>query len=238
MANVDLVNKQKFYLGTGVELYIQSQIYMLGYEAYKLSPDFGIDLHVTNKFEHDYNNKDFFNKFLQIKSTPVFGNGKCDFYIDEKDFELITFNVDHYLLLVVCFFESTTDPVSLSPTYLQTDDMLAAMIDSYTKNGFYNSREKKKMLDLYNSNNIDYIWINSNQLKLLKNRDFVKKTTFPDKSVKYVINLEVKDKLIQRISPIKGDWSESIISEVKNLFYLFNDFRYKDRVEGGTIFYE
>lgn len=236
LAKVNNNNKQNFYLGTGVELYFQSQFYMLGYEAYKLNPDFGLDLQVTNKYESEYKQKEQFDKFFQIKSTPSFENGKCEIYLDKSDFDLIVSKENHYLIMAVCNFKSNPEPLSLVHSYEYFSISLDAMLEADFNNGFFNTKEKKKMLDSYNSNIISYVWINSNQLKQLYANNFIKETTFSDGTIKYIFILEISNNSIIGLYSNKTNHYDFIISEVRNLFYIFNDFRNCEKVKNGTIF--
>ena len=40
---------ESFYMGNAAENKIMSELFFLGYEAFKLNPDIGLDILVTNK---------------------------------------------------------------------------------------------------------------------------------------------------------------------------------------------
>ncbi|MGL4484816.1 MAG: hypothetical protein ACRCUS_07685 [Anaerovoracaceae bacterium] len=66
------MNYENGYIGLGAEYYVSSLFYRLGYEASKLSIDFGFDLSFSNCLkEHTKNSTDFIHYLIQVKSRQV-----------------------------------------------------------------------------------------------------------------------------------------------------------------------
>ena len=81
-------NYRQFYFGTGVEYFFISQFYMMGVEAYKLNPDIGYDICVTNKGNARFKGDKSIDYFVQVKSAILVKNKTC-FWIKKEDFEIL-----------------------------------------------------------------------------------------------------------------------------------------------------
>jgi len=102
------------YTGLGVEHYTISQLLLLGYEAYKMTADFGFDIITSNQMKKSYQKEDIQEaKYLQIKSRIITpddyenynGNGKVErkktdifFGIKKENFEIICAEPNAYVV--------------------------------------------------------------------------------------------------------------------------------------------
>jgi hypothetical protein len=75
------------YFGIGGEHYVMGNFLMRGYEAIKLSPDFGYDIHVTNKnMVMKGEQTENISLYLQVKTRlvlPQASNTVVEFYVDK-----------------------------------------------------------------------------------------------------------------------------------------------------------
>lgn len=129
MKNNDAVFFEKLYLGLGIEYYTIANLFLLGYEAYKMPADFGFDVIASNQMARSFKNVcDKETKLLQIKSRTICaedyivvntpsGNRMCvdkEFYIQRSAFEKISKEPTAYI--VFYFVEKQSDQFTI-PCY-------------------------------------------------------------------------------------------------------------------------
>lgn len=88
-----------FYLGAAAEAMFAGEMYLLGYEAAKFSPDFGIDFSVTNAARHKFYSEPAKSSQIQVKSTLGY-KGNAKIFIDRDDFHYLCESPNRYL---VCY---------------------------------------------------------------------------------------------------------------------------------------
>lgn len=107
---------ENFYLGNATEFWIASQLYFHGFEASKYSPDFGIDLVVTNAARAKFRGEELWTKFLQIKSTFLVG-GKAKIYMNPEELEFLCSTPN-----IACVFCLVTPHIKAQPRSFDRGD--------------------------------------------------------------------------------------------------------------------
>ena len=88
-----------FYMGAAAESMFAGEMYLLGYEAAKFSPDFGIDFLVTNAARQKFYDEAERTAQVQVKST--FGhNGRATIFVGEEDLHYLCESPRRFL---VCY---------------------------------------------------------------------------------------------------------------------------------------
>lgn len=107
------------YFGLGAEYLVTGELFMAGYEAFKLPADFGLDLVVTAQKDVSFRSRDGGARppfVLQVKSRQIRSfsensmgrlEASARVFLKEDDWELITGDENAYLVCVLIF---TDDP--------------------------------------------------------------------------------------------------------------------------------
>lgn len=235
-------NYKNFYYGAGSEHYFISKFYMLGYEAYKLSPDIGYDLLVTNKVKELYEGHDKLDFYVQVKSS-IMVKEITSFWIERENFASLIKDPAAFLLLA--FYEPVfkVDPKSFDYFYMLSDmpwsdeidkDIMQLNISDYHSM----SSEERNRLFKFNDFNYEYLWMNSKQISKLNDEAFfcdISKNGIDYKALYINRNRETND---LSVTNLKNKCNYAVVPEIRNLYYLVNDCKSKPELNKGKILWE
>lgn len=170
-------NYEKFYFGEASEKYIQSELYSLGYEALKTSPDIGYDLLVTNCARTKFLGEPSRQYNIQIKSRVCMEKPVC-FFVDEEDYDYLLKDENGYLICVLCIPDISNGRENITVYREQISKTIDNMCEEFekevVKNEEYLSLQflKEKQIP-YIGYTRKYVGFNNAQLERLKNEKIV-----------------------------------------------------------------
>lgn len=190
---ITIENYRNFYFGTSAEFQIMSEVFLLGHEASKLTPDAGFDLIVTNKARQRFENSKPSCFYLQIKFAFEIDKN-IRFYINRNEFDLLC--ADDSAVAVFCYAqpEIAYDPRSFDQRHIQSDmhweqqnqkDFDRLVYDSKWSPPYGNDLLKKHIKNgsvEIRRTATRYFWLNNKQLQrakceqaftLIKNKDLL-----------------------------------------------------------------
>lgn len=235
-------NYKNFYYGTGSEYYFISKFYMLGYEAYKLNPDIGYDLLVTNKAKELHEGQEKVDFCVQVKSS-IMVKENTSFWIEMENF--VTLINDPTAVLLLAYYEPVfkVDPKSFDYFYMLSDFPWSDDIDKEIMQQNimdYHSMtiEERNRIFRFNDFNYEYLWINSKQINRLNDEAYFYDISRNGKDYKALnINRDRETNNLSIINP-KNKCNYGVVPEIRNLYYLVNDCRSKAELIKGKCLWE
>ncbi|WP_298694461.1 hypothetical protein [uncultured Sulfuricurvum sp.] len=226
---------ESFYMGNAAENKIMSELFFLGYEAFKLNPDIGLDILVTNKAFSQFHKITQIQHYLQVKSTFLI-NGTATFSLTDDDLNFLSNGLD--VTTVFCYIqpiiEATADSYSRGD-YEPWRNALEAEGESI----FYGSKDFKELKKTNCLSSLDfkgfqmgYIWFNSAQL-LRAQEENIFSPWVSDKNVK-MQSITIKLNEISNCITIND---QSVIPEIRNIYYLLKESSTKKRLTNGDFLF-
>lgn len=221
-----------FYMGAAAEAMFAGEMYLLGYEAAKYSPDFGIDFSITNAARQKFYNEPAKSAQIQIKST-FSHKGRARVTIGEDDFSYICESSRRFL--VVYIFQDFYKPVDPDSANVRPDmaeqacqrDMASQETHLMENYGPEIKREDPRTVFEFRYQNRTVFWLNGKQLAYgLKKSDW--KECGSDK---LTVELTVRDSGVL----LNGDW---IFPELLDLEYIMSSPSSEYAFEAGKYSYE
>lgn len=157
------------YFGIGGEYLVMSDFIMRGFEAVKITPDFGYDVLVTNK--HKFLTQQVATEeelYLQVKTRLTYPDAKethLDVYIEKNNFSYLLSDEKSHLVIVTVKGVLVSDSWSEDPT--QT-------LDANAMSGTQRNLDKSHYQ--YFEPHY-YIWLDHYDLKHLHNHNFTSEST-------------------------------------------------------------
>jgi hypothetical protein len=153
------------YFGMGGEYYVMGNFFMRGYEAIKLSPDFGYDIHVTNKYMvMSGRQTENINLYLQVKTRlvlPQASNTVVTFYVDKDSLTQMISDDSAFLVCVMMKGVIPFDSFNFDP--LHTWDL----------NEFHDQQYDLDKSLYRDFEPYGYFWLSNNDLAYLQSNDFL-----------------------------------------------------------------
>ena len=231
------LNYENFFLGNATELWIASHIYLNGFEANKISPDFGIDLMVTNAARSKFKDEELTTRFLQIKSA-FFIKDQAKIYLDSEEFEFLTSRND--LSTVFCLLNPLIEghPQSFNRGDFEPwRESLEAQLDQMTYDDHFNTKKKSdgclSALD-FKGFFMEYFWMNSSQLKKSADEFFWSDVIIDSKPLKV---LTIK-KMDQDLQLVKSTGESNLVREVRNIYYWLNHNESSAKLTDGAFLFD
>ncbi len=224
-------NFENFYLGSGAEHKIISEIFLHGFEAHKFNPDIGIDLLVTNKAFCQFHDAEEISHHIQIKSTFLI-DGKARFFINSEELDFL--KSDKRTTTVFCYF---------SP-------IIAAEPKSFDRGDFepwWEKEEASFMRHLYETEfreikkegclskldfkgfNMSYIWLNNTQLNRAIDEGFI------FHSHENLYKLTITERREEATTILGKKENGHPIPEIKNIYYLLKNSKTSGRLYHGDF---
>ncbi|MCY7973740.1 hypothetical protein P8843_06540 [Bacillus inaquosorum] len=193
MRNSNFYNN--LYFGIGGEHLVMSDFLMRGFEAVKITPDFGYDILVTNK--HKLLTKqaeEEIQLYLQVKTRliyPAASSTDLDILIEKKNYSYLLSDKDSYLVIVTVKGVLANDSWSEDP--LQTFDF--NVISDSQRN------LDRSIYQYFIPHN--FTWLNHNDLKYLDDNNFISECNI--NGVQY---LKIRYDINNRIYDNKNEYHE------------------------------
>ncbi|MED0772209.1 hypothetical protein [Bacillus siamensis] len=153
------------YFGIGGEHLVMSDFIMRGFEAVKITPDFGYDILVTNKHKLlTKQTEEEIQLYLQVKTRLIYpeaSNTDLNIFIEKKNYSYLLSDKNSYLVIVTVKGVLANDTWSEDP--LQTYDF-NAISDS--------QRNLDRSIYQYFIPH-NFTWLNHDDLKYLDNNNFI-----------------------------------------------------------------
>lgn len=224
-------NFENFYLGSGAEHKITSEIFLHGFEAHKFNPDIGIDLLVTNKASCQFHETEEISHHLQIKSTFLI-NGEARFFI--KDDELNFLKADKRTTVVFCYFSpiiaaepKSFDRGDFEPWWEKEE---ASFMRHLYETEFRNIKKEGCLSKLdFKGFKMNYIWLNNAQLNRAIDEGFI------FNSHENLHKLTLTEKHDEPVTILSNEQNGYPISEIKNIYYLLKGSKSSDRLHHGDF---
>lgn len=241
---IDSNNYRKFYFGTGTEYYFLSKFYMMGFEAYKLNPDIGYDLQVSNTAKCLYEKKEKVEFNIQIKSS-ILVKEYTEFWISDKDFSMILNDEIGIILCSIYKPSMKGDPNSFyydrnNNTWEKhlEEGFMNTFIEDYHK---YNVEDRDRIFKFVDFN-FKYFWLNRIHLRRLLDENFI--SEFEKDNIKYKkikIQTNFEDNTIRllgndRMSEDESYYSNVLVDEIRSIYYLMNDCQSTEKLKEGKMF--
>lgn len=159
-----------FYMGAAAESMFAGEMYLLGYEAAKFSPDFGIDFSITNAARQKFYDETAKLAQVQVKSTFAY-NGIAKIFIGCDDFHFICNSPERFL---VCYiFYDFFKPVDADSANYRADPVELACqkdIAEYESRlmeseGAEIKRDDPRVIFEFRYRKRTAFWLNGDQLK-------------------------------------------------------------------------
>jgi len=239
---LDKNNFEQFYLGNAAEHKIMSDLFFLSLESHKLNPDIGLDLLVTNKAICQFKNAKEIQHYLQIKST-FYINNCAKFYISENELKYLrdTDDVSTVFCYITPLIEETAKSFDRGDFEPWRESLDAEGEYHLYHNNFHEIKKDGCLSALdFKGFEMKYIWLNNKQLNTSFKDGYFKKLNKKNNSdqLYYLELASDEDNMLTIVNnnttPIE---SETLISEVQNLYYLFNHSQTKDRLDGGDYLF-
>jgi len=192
------------YFGIGGEHYVMGNFIMRGYEAVKLSPDFGYDIHVTNKhMVMNGRESEDESYYLQVKTRLIIPSSPdkiVKFFIEEKS---LTQMISDKSAILVCVMVRGIIPFdSFDHDPLHTIDMNEISgSQSNLDKSFYSDFE------VYNK-----IWLSNLDLNYLKQNNFLGDHYIDGDHYK-IINYNFENATILRVEEREDKYCDLFITE-------------------------
>lgn len=229
-------NYENFFLGTAAEFRIASEVYFHGFEASKCTPDFGVDLVVTNAARVRFKGEEPSSHHLQIKSTFVINNA-ATFYLSTQELKYLRSRSE-----VTTVFCCVTPQIVGHPQSFDRGDFepwrpaLEAELDQQIYDRHFAELRKQhgclSALD-FKGFGFEYFWLNVKQL----NRSFDEKCweilSFPDGEVAK-LGVRIEDGAIELGSP---EDSLRLVRETSSLYYCLKPNASTERLDAGAFAY-
>ncbi|MEC1406958.1 hypothetical protein [Bacillus halotolerans] len=209
MRNSNFYNN--LYFGIGGEHLVMSDFLMRGFEAVKITPDFGYDILVTNK--HKLLTKqaeEEIQLYLQVKTRliyPAASSTDLDILIEKKNYSYLLSDKDSYLVIVTVKGVLANDSWSEDP--LQTFDF--NVISDSQRN------LDRSIYQYFIPHN--FTWLNHNDLKYLDNNNFISECNI--NGVQY---LKIRYDINNRIYDNKNEYHE--LSDSRTSLFSMTDMNY------------
>lgn len=216
-------NYENFFLGAAAEYRIASEIYFHGFEATKYTPDFGIDLGVTNAAQMHLKGASARSHALQIKAAFVL-NGSARFYMRGEDMTHVIGRDD-----MSCVFCCVTPHIQAHPQSFHRGDFepwrssLDAEMDQRAfDQDFAALRKQHGCLSAIDFKGFDfeYFWFNARQLKRSVDDGYWAPAAWAGEDVQH-LQVVLDGDAIEIASP-RGDRLR-LVPEVRNLYFLLKD---------------
>ncbi|KAF1071791.1 MAG: hypothetical protein GAK45_00412 [Pseudomonas citronellolis] len=229
-------NYENFYLGTGAELQVMSELFLLGVEAHKLNPDIGTDLLVTNKAAQRYRDAAPCEYHVQVKSTFLV-NQAASFYIAAD--ELAALAADARTVLVLCY---ASPLIQAEPQSFERGDNepwweaeMASLDQHVYATDFVNAKRSGCLSTLdFKRLHLSYLWLNQRQLQRALQEGYFQDAAWADTPL-----CQLKLSLDEYGPTLHGAEDDGRpVAEIRNLYYLLKPSRGQHRLEGGDFLYE
>lgn len=230
---------KKYYYGTSAELFIQSEIYAFGYEAYKAQPDIGYDIcaHNSALVKFCQAPRQTFN--IQVKAHLVNSN-KINFWISPEDLELLASDDTGVFVGVLmkpnvgrmwnsfCYSNHRESSIIIDNSI--SDDAEQYQLSQDSKISFNNVDGKYNVVS-YDRN---YFWLSSNHINRLLCEGFFSETDYKGKKYKE-LTVILDNNSIAFQNSCGNQYFLSC--EMKSIKYLLNpDVACKDDLNQGKLF--
>jgi len=231
------LNYENFFLGNAAEFWIASQVYFNGFEASKLSPDFGIDLLITNAARSKFKDEALSSRLLQIKSSFLVA-GEAKIHVDPNELDYLASRAE--LATVFCFF---TPVIEGHPQSFDRGDFepwresLDAQIDQMNYDAhFHVNKRTNGCLSAFDFKgfSFDYFWLNSVQLARSIEEHFWTDSKFQGKSVKTLSVIKHDAQILIQ----KNSEQCMLIGEVQNLYYWLNNNKSSYKLSCGAFIFD
>jgi len=227
---------ESFYMGNAAENKIMSELFFLGYEAFKLNPDIGLDILVTNKAFSQFHKIPQIQHYLQVKSTFLI-NDTATFSLTQDDLDFLSNELD--VTTVFCYIQPIIE--ATADSYSRGDhEPWRNALDAEAECIIYGSESFKELKKTNCLSSLDfkgfqtgYIWLNSAQL-LRAQEENIFSPWVSNKSVK-MQSMTIKLDKIDNCITI-NDYC--VIPEIKNIYYLLKESNTKKRLIDGDFLFE
>lgn len=212
-------NYENFFLGTAAEYRIASEVYFHGLEANKFTPDFGVDLIVTNAAQVHLKGASPFTHHLQVKATFVV-QSCATFYLGDDELRMLLAQPD-----LSCVFCCVIPCIEAHPQSFERGDFepwrpaLDAELDQRAYDAHFNAlRQQHGCLSAIDFKGSDfcYFWLNTRQLQ--RSVDEGCWAAAPSIAVAMRMRATLKDDTM-RLASTQGECVQ-LVREVQNLYYL------------------
>ncbi|WP_426788013.1 hypothetical protein [Xanthomonas campestris] len=227
-------NYENFFLGTAAEFRIASEVYFHGFEASKYTPDFGVDLAVTNAARVRFKGEEPSFNYLQVKATFVINNA-ATFYLSTQELEYLRSRSEITTVFCCVIPQIVAHPQSFDRGDFEPwRPALDAELDQQNYDSHFAELRKQhgclSALD-FKSFGFEYFWLNVTQL----NRSIEEKCweilSFPDSKVAK-LGVRILDGAIELGSP---EESLLLVNETRNLYYRLKPNASTARLDTGAF---
>lgn len=231
---LDELNYENFFLGNAAEYWVASQLYFHGFEAGKYSPDFGIDLVVTNAARSKFKGEELWTRFLQIKSSFLV-QGAARIYVDPGELDYLA--SESGISSVYCFF---TPRIEGEPQSFDRGDFepWRASLEAEMDQNFYDTHFHARKQEIgclssfdFKGFDLDYFWMNNRQLNRSIEEGFWSDEWVKGKHLKMLRAEKVEDEILL----VNHVGKYPVIRETRNIYYLYKRSKSSDKVEQGAF---
>lgn len=232
---ITIDNFENFYLGSGAEHKIISELFLHGFEAHKFNPDIGIDILVTNKAACHFTNEEEQQHHVQVKSTFLI-KGEAIFYIKEQELNFLT--ADDKAVVIFCYVSPV---IRAEPQSFERGDFEPwregeiASFEQHIYDNKFRLLKKSGCLSTidFKRFDIEYIWLNSLQLKRAITEGYIYKGDSND-LYRMVLNTDEEHGLQMKGKTELG----TPVGEIKNIYYFLKESRGRGRLASGDFLLE
>lgn len=213
-------NYENFFLGAAAEYRIISEVYFHGFEAHKYTPDFGVDIAVTNAAQVHLKGSCAWSHFLQIKAAFII-NGSARFHMAEDELALVLGRDD-----LSCVFCCVVPHIQAHPQSFDRGDFepwrsaLDAELDQRAYDGHFAAlRKQHGCLSAIDFKGFDfqYFWLNTRQLKRSVDEGCWTPAPWAGKRIQH-LQVRFDGDAVELVSEQNGQLR--LVREVRNLYYL------------------
>ena len=220
-------NYRNFYFGSAAELFVQSEFYTFGFEAYKTQPDIGFDICATNNALVTFCSCERKTFNIQVKARLV-NAAKTDFIISAQNFEMLKNDETSILVCVLGFPRvdqdwNTFDYANYRESFLIIDrqiewDGIRHLLSQDTRLSVNQAEEKYHIVG-YNKK---YFWLHNKHIKRLLNDGYFEDYEFDGVPYKR-INIIVGDDDSISFYRDAEDSADSVVNEIQSIKYLVDE---------------
>lgn len=227
-------NYENFFLGTAAEFRIASEVYFHGFEASKYTPDFGVDLAVTNAARVRFKGEEPSSHHLQVKATFVINNA-ATFYLSMQELDYLRSRPEITTVFCCVIPQLRAHPQSFDRGDFEPwRPALEAELDQLSYDRHFAALRKQhgclSALD-FKGFGFEYFWLNATQLDRSVAEQCWKILPSPDSAVAK-LEVAIQDGAIELGSP---EGSLRLVGETRNLYYRLKPNASTARLDGGAF---
>ncbi|MBO7789557.1 hypothetical protein J6356_02640 [Burkholderia pseudomallei] len=238
---IDNRSFENFYQGTCAENYVSSLFYFAGYESFKLSPDAGIDLLVTNIARAKFKSETETVAKIQVKSSILDATGAA-FYMDQDELDFLSTADDRFTVFVLLGnFKGNFDPVSFDIYADRVDRAIDADTLRYEEAQMAESGRARKAQGLssifdFSQSDFNVFWPNSAQMTRAKNEGIWQ--AYGDNRFRLQVNM-LNETLYAKVPQKNFDpYDSAIVPELREICYIMRPCRSNSRLKDGDFLYD